>query len=161
MTKLRSDLGNWELKRDPKQLVSQATYDDYAKKQSVQANDILLVRDGTYLVGTTAMVAESDLPMLISGGLYRIRVIKPSMLDPYLLMALLNSATARQQMRNKQFTRDVIDTLGARLQEVLLPLPRSTRLRNQIAEFAELNINRRAEIRQELSRLGADIESAV
>ena len=155
-----SDLGNWELKRDPKQLVSQAIYDTYAVKQSVRASDILLVRDGTYLVGNCAMVTESDLPMLFSGGIYRIRVTDPSRLDPYLLLALMNSAIARQQMRNKQFTRDVIDTLGTRLREVIVPVPRSPRLANRVAEFTKLNIARRAEIRQQLSGLGAEVEAA-
>ncbi len=154
-----SDLGNWELKRDPKQLVSRAVYDNYALKQSVHAGDILLVRDGTYLVGNCAMVAESDLPMLFSGGIYRIRVMEPSQLDPYLLLALLNSVVVRQQMRNKQFTRDVIDTLGTRLREITLALPRSARLSERIAKFTEENIVRRAEIRQDLSKLGAAIES--
>lgn len=152
-----SDLGNWELKRDPKQLVSQAIYDTYAAKQSVSPRDILLVRDGTYLVGNTAMVTDSDLPMLFSGGIYRIRA-KASEFDPFLLLALLNSTTVRQQIRNKQFTRDVIDTIGRRLREVVLPLPRSPELCRRIADFARTNVVRRAEVRQRLSRLGAEIE---
>jgi hypothetical protein len=154
-----SDMGNWELKRDPKQLVSRAVYDAYASKQSVQPEDILLVRDGTYLVGNTAMVTESDLPMLFSGGVYRIRA-KASKFDPYLLLALLNSTTVRQQIRNKQFTRDVIDTIGLRLREVMLPCPRSLELRRHIAKFTRVNVVRRAEVRQYLSRLGAEIEAS-
>ena len=154
-----SDMGNWELKRDPKQLVSQAIYDAYASKQSVQPGDILLVRDGTYLVGNTSMVTESDLPMLFSGGVYRIRA-KASKFDPYLLLALLNSTTVRQQIRNKQFTRDVIDTIGLRLREVMLPCPRSPELRRQITEFTRMNVVRRAEIRQSLSQLGVEIEAS-
>jgi len=54
-----SDLGNWELKHDPKQLVSDAVYDAYARKQSARAEDILVVRDGTYLVGTSSIVHET------------------------------------------------------------------------------------------------------
>ena len=55
--------------------------------------------------------------MLFSGGINRIRS-KASEFDPYLLLALLNSTTVRQQIRNRQFTRDVIDTIGRRLREV-------------------------------------------
>ena len=46
-----SDISNWELKGDPKQGVSEAIYED--NKQDVQADDIFIVRDGTYLVGTS------------------------------------------------------------------------------------------------------------
>ncbi len=154
-----SDLGNWELKRDPKQLVSQAIYDSFSTRQSVKARDILLVRDGTYLVGNSAMVTDADLPMLFSGGMYRVRVTKPSKLDPFLLLALLNSTTVRQQMRNKQFTRDVIDTLGQRFLEVVLPLPKSPDLVRKLAEVTRSHLQRRSAVRQDLVRLGAEVES--
>ena len=155
-----SDLGNWELKRDPKQLVSQAIYDSFSTKQSVKARDILLVRDGTYLVGNSAIVTDADLPMLFSGGMYRIRVTKPSKLDPFLLLALLNSTTVRQQMRDKQFTRDVIDTLGQRFLEVVLPLPRSADLAAKLAEVTRTHVQRRSAIRRDLVRLGPELEIA-
>ena len=45
-----SDIVNWGLKFDPKQGVSEEIYRD--EKQDVKENDILLVRDGTYLVGS-------------------------------------------------------------------------------------------------------------
>ena len=50
---------------------------EYADKQSAEAGDIMLVRDGTYLVGTSAMIAEQDTPMLYSGGVIRIRAGGP------------------------------------------------------------------------------------
>jgi hypothetical protein len=84
--------------------------------------------------------------------------VKASEFDPYLLLALLNSTTVRQQIRNKQFTREVIDTIGRRLREVLIPCPRSPELCRRIAEFTKVNVVRRAEIRQRLSRLGQEIE---
>ncbi|MFG1860811.1 restriction endonuclease subunit S domain-containing protein [Microbispora bryophytorum] len=96
-----SDLGNWELKYDPKQRVSQATYQAYKDKQSAQPEDILLVRDGTYLVGTSSMVMPADCQMLYSGGIYRIRVKDKRVVDPYLLLALLNTEVCGRQMRNK------------------------------------------------------------
>ena len=155
-----SDLGNWELKHDPKQRVSDAVYDEYAVKQSTTANDILVVRDGTYLVGTCSLVDSQDLPLLFSGGIYRLRVTDPE-LDPYLVLALLNTRVVKRQMRNKQFTRDVIDTLGRRFEEVVLPLPKDGRLASAIANLFRTLLGEREAARENARTLGLDLESGV
>ncbi|WBB79853.1 hypothetical protein O7606_00095 [Micromonospora sp. WMMD882] len=152
-----SDLGNWELKQDPKQRVSLEVYEKFARKQSARSEDILLVRDGTYLVGSSAMVTGYDLPLLFSGGLYRIRVTRPEALDPYLLLALLNTQVAGRQMRNKQFTRDVIDTLGRRFEEVRLPIPRSVEVRAGIASLMRDLVEKRADLRYAVGQLGNEL----
>lgn len=154
-----SDLGTWELKLDPKQRVSEAVYESLGTKQSAQARDILVVRDGTYLVGTSAMVSEADVPLLFSGGVYRVRVECPEMLDPNLLLALLWCGVVRRQVRAKRFTRDVIDTLGRRFEEVVLPIP-TGELRTRITEVATTLIDRRAQLRGVAGELGEAWEAA-
>ena len=51
-----SDLVNYEVKGEPKQGVSRDIHDRYALRQEVTDGDVLFVRDGTYLIGNTAMV---------------------------------------------------------------------------------------------------------
>ena len=118
-----SDFSNWEIKSDAKQGVSEEIYQQYAGKEDVQAGDILIVRDGTYLVGTSCLITEYDTKMLYCGGLIKIRPLNKELLDEYLLLGLLNSYIVKRQIRTKQFTRDVIDTLGQRLKEVVIPIP--------------------------------------
>jgi len=149
-----SDLGNWELKHDPKQRVSVDVYEAYRSKQSVHANDILVVRDGTYLVGATSFVTESDLPLLISGGIYRVRSQDTEALSPYLLLALLSTTVVRRQMRAKQFTRDVIDTLGQRIHELVLPIPRSMAIRGWVDDRVRHLLQQRSELRRRAEQLG-------
>jgi hypothetical protein len=154
-----SDFGNWELVHDPKQRVSKEVFDEYGARQSALPGDILLVRDGTYLVGTTTIVQEDDVPMLFSGGIYRLRIKDTQRLSPSLLLALLNAQVVRRQMRNKRFTRDVIDTLGHRVREVVVPIP------NQASESAALErcmsslLARRAVLRREATALGDEVEA--
>ena len=119
-----SDLVDWELFRDPTQGVNQEIYGEYDGKGSLKADDVVVVRDGTYLVGSSALVLEEDLPALFCGGILRLRVER-NKLSPYALMGILNLPAVRRQMRCKQFTRDVIDTLGPRLLEVRVPPPSS------------------------------------
>lgn len=152
-----SDLANWELKSDPKHSVSADIYAEYSQRQSVRSNDILIVRDGTYLVGTCALVTEYDLPMLYCGGIYRARVLNEDVLDPFLLLALLNTRIVQRQIRNKQFTRDVIDTLGRRIGEIRLPVPKSRELRRAISNSFRDLLTMRLECRIEADNLGAFI----
>lgn len=148
-----SDFSNWEVKHDPKQGVSQAIYDRYAEKQDMQPNDILLVRDGTYLVGNSCIVTKADQKSLFCGGLYKIRAERPDELDPYLLLGLLNSYIVKRQIRTKQFTRDVIDTIGRRLWDIILPIPKDFQLRCEIAEAVKNCVEQRVSARTAITDL--------
>lgn len=148
-----SDFSNWEIKSDTKQGVSEEIYQQYAEKEDVQAGDILVVRDGTYLVGTSCLITEYDTKMLFCGGLIKIRAIKKDMLDEYLLLGLLNSYVVKRQIRTKQFTRDVIDTLGQRLKEVIIPIPNSPELRMAISAEVKRIVNNRIEARDTIVTL--------
>lgn len=152
-----SDFSNWEIKADAKQGVSEEIYRQYAEKEDVQAKDILIVRDGTYLVGTSCMITELDTQMLYCGGLIKIRVKKENIIDPYLLLGLLNSYIVKRQMRTKQFTRDVIDTLGQRFKEVFIPVPQSKTLRKSIALRVREIVNNRITARSEMQNLSERI----
>jgi type I restriction enzyme M protein len=153
-----SDFSNWEIKADFKHGVSEAIYDACKTGIDVKAGDILLVRDGTYLIGTTAILTESDLPMLFQSHIYRIRVEKPSVIDPWLLFACLNSQVVKKQIRSKQFTQDIIDTLGRRLAEVAIPFPKDAALRKRIALEVKKTVQTRAALRDRTSELAREVE---
>jgi hypothetical protein len=141
-----SDIVNWEILADPKQSVSEEVFEGYARGKFA-AGDILIVRDGTYLVGNSCIVPPGMGAALFCGGINRIRVVDRSSLDPYLLLALLNTPIVRQQIRSKQFTRDVIDTLGARLRELVLPLPMEHEMGQDIGRQVRHFLARRASLR--------------
>jgi len=155
-----SDIANWELKSDPKHGVSDAIYDQYVKKGSVQAGDILMVRDGTYLIGTTAMVTEydgSEGKALYQSHLLRFRVTKPDQLDPYLFLAALNAPIVKRQIRSKQFTQDIIDTLGRRVLEVSVPLPKDQKLAKDIAKRTRKVVTTRAKLRRQAREIAVEV----
>lgn len=152
-----SDFSNWEIKHDPKQGISEEIYQEYSPKQDVKAGDILLVRDGTYLVGTSCIITEEDSKMLYCGGLYKIRIVDKSFLSPWLLLGLLNSYIVKRQIRTKQFTRDVIDTIGKRLSEVIIPIPQSKTVQQQITQRIESIVQSRINARIGISRLSREI----
>jgi len=153
-----SDLSNWELKADFKHGISQEIYDELKARIDVIAGDILLVRDGTYLIGTSAIVTEADLPMLFQSHLYRIRSLKPDILNPWLLFAALNSPIVKRQIRSKQFTQDIIDTIGKRLTEVVIPFPKDAETAHRIASETQEVIQGRAKLRDRAKALALEIQ---
>lgn len=103
-------------------------------------------------------MTEHDTRILYCGGMYKIRVLQKDKLDPYLLQALLNCPIVRRQMRSKQFTRDVIDTLGKRIFEVVLPIPRDKKLCQKIATETRETIRARVELRNRAKQIALEIE---
>lgn len=143
-----SDISNWEVKIDPKHGVSEEIYSQYAKKQNVKTNDILMVKDGTYLIGTCAIITKYDEKIIYQSHLYKIRVLDYKKISPYLLLAMLSSEPVQQQIKSKRITQDIIDSLGDRINEIVLPIPKDTLLRRKISAMVEKTVNERVEARE-------------
>jgi type I restriction enzyme M protein len=141
--------------------VSEEIYENMRKGCDVAPGDILMVRDGTYLIGTSAFVTENDVPMLFQSHIFRIRVLKPKVVDPYLLFVCLNTPIVKAQIRSKQFTQDIIDTLGNRVLELALPIPRDRRTREGLACAAKEIIERRAKYREEARLLTLALQGKI
>ena len=153
-----SDISNWEIKADFKHGVSKEIYIKHRGGADVVAGDILMVRDGTYLIGTSAIVTQSDCPMLFQSHIIRIRVLNADAVSPWLLFACLNSPIVKKQIRAKQFTQDIIDTLGKRLLEVKLPIPKDPDFCAKIAKEVEQVIGTRSKLRNRSKEIVLELE---
>lgn len=129
-----SDIANWEIKLDPKQGLSYDIYEKFKEKQDIRENDILMVRDGTYLVGTCAIITKDDREIVFQSHIYKIRVNNPERLNPLLLLATLSCPIVKSQIYAKRFTQDIIDTLGERIHELQLPIPKDEEQKNALIE---------------------------
>ena len=143
-----SDISNWEVKLDTKHCVSQEVYDRFQSRQDVRPNDILMVRDGTYLIGTCAIITRYDLPMLYQSHIYKIRVEDKSRINPFLLLAALSSNFAQRQIKSFCISQDIIDSLGDKIHQVSLALPKSKEARTRITNLVEKVIHDRIEARE-------------
>ena len=104
--------------------------------RELKQNDfpILVVNDGTYLMGRAAMITESDLKIVIQSHFRRIKILKKDVLSPYLLLALLGMEIVQRQIESKSFRQGTISTLGSRLLEVKIPIPTNEELKTTIIE---------------------------
>ena len=119
-----SDISNWEIKVDPKHLVSDEIYKQFSYKQDVKEGDILFVKDGTYLIGTCGYISKFDTKILYQSHLYKIRSLDWKFLSPFLLLPLLSSEIVKRQIQTKRFSQDIIDSIGNRIKELILPIPK-------------------------------------
>jgi type I restriction enzyme M protein len=152
-----SDLSNWEIKVDPKHCVSEKIYTDLSERQDVADGDILMVRDGTYLIGTCAMVTKHDVRMVYQSHLYKLRLQDPDDLDRYLMLAALSSPPVRAQIRSCSFTQDIIDSLGDRIAELVIPVPRDRDRRLEISQLVKRVVADRVEARELARRASVEI----
>jgi len=143
-----SDISNWEIKISPKHCIAEEIYEQLRKKQDVREGDILMVRDGTYLIGECAYVSRYDERIIYQSHLYKLRVVPSGRFDPFLLLALLSCAPVKRQIQAKRFTQDIIDSLGGRLLELLLPVPRSSEVCAAISDVVRKSIADRIEARE-------------
>ena len=84
-------------------------------------------------------------------------------LSPAALLGLLNLPLVRRQMRSKQFTRDVIDTLGNRVFEIEIPDPESAyavQLGRDLAVQMAIKGELRARISTQIRELDPQIPAA-
>lgn len=143
-----SDISNWEIKFDPKHCVSEAVFTEYSKKQDIREKDILMVRDGTYLIGSTAIITKYDTRSVYQSHIMKIRVLNPNVITPYLLLAVFSSEPVLAQIKAKRITQDIIDTLGDRISEIVLPIPKDLNVRQRISQMVERSIDERIEARE-------------
>jgi type I restriction enzyme M protein len=153
-----SDISNWEIKADPKHGVDRRIFESLRAKQDVRPYDILMVKDGTYLVGTCAIVTEYDRELVYQSHLYKIRVNRNQHgLDPFLLLAVLSSSVVQRQVKAKQFTQDIIDSLGERISELVLAIPKDESVRKRVSQMVETAMRKRVEARE----LARDARAAI
>ena len=156
-----SDISNWEIKLDPKHGISEEIYKSYSVKQDVREADIFMVKDGTYLIGTCAMVSKYDTQIVYQSHLYKIRVRNTEFISPYILLAVLSSEPVQQQIKSKRFTQDIIDSLGSRIYELILPIPKNNEIKERIEASVKKAIDDRIEARELTRQACLDVVSGL
>ena len=148
-----SDIVNWELKIDPIKCVPEEVYDQYKKQQDVQKNDILFVKDGTFLIGRSAIVTEQDEKIIIQSHLLKIRVSKESKINSFYLLYLLNTPIVQKQIAKYTFIQGTISTIGDRFNELRLPIHKDSDKIKQISEEVKSIIDTKRILRERIDNL--------
>jgi type I restriction enzyme M protein len=136
-----SEVANWEIAADSTHCLSEEIYYEYKEKQDVQNEDILVVNDGTYLMGRAAMITENDLKIVYQSHFRKMRVLKKDKFSPYALLGLLGLEVVQRQIEAKCFRQGTISTLGNRLKEIKIPIPKDKNIMENMHKEIKKIIN--------------------
>ncbi len=96
-----------------------------------------------------AIATKYDTKILYQSHIYKIRSLDHDSLNPYLLLAILSSPIVKVQLYAKRFTQDIIDTLGGRLHELVLPIPKNEQRKAEVIKTVKGVVERRSKAREE------------
>lgn len=141
-----SDINNCEVSLNPTNGVSEEVYEHYRNQQGLGALDILLVVDGRYRIGRTAILHENDYRCVVQSHFRIITVKDNSPLTPYEMLYVLNRPEVLTEIRNLVFIQSTLGSIGKRLGELVLPTVNRSddRLMRNIERFSRA-IEQRAE----------------
>ena len=117
-----SDISNLEISADPTNGVSEDIYARFASQQRLKPGDILMVVDGRYRIGMTALVTRNNYRCVVQSHFRILDTPSPDKLDTYELLFALNLPSVRMRIRNHVFVQSTLGTLGTRLLELRIPL---------------------------------------
>ena len=75
-------------------------------------------------------------------------MLKEEVLSPFVLLAALSSRPVVEQIQSKRFTQDIIDTLGKRINELVIPIPKDPKKIEYIHSIVKKSIADRVESRE-------------
>jgi type I restriction enzyme M protein len=145
-----SDIANWEISHDPTFSVSEQVYQKVKSRIDLKPLDILFVNDGRYLIGNLAILSKDDTRIIVQSHIRIIRVMKPEVISPHLLLYMLNNKIVKRQIETKTFVQSTIATLGSRLKEIVLPIPKDRSTRDNIEKEIREILDMRSELRKRM-----------
>jgi len=98
-----------------------------------------------------------DMKIIIQSHIFQIKTLENNdWIDPYLLLYLLNLDIVQKQIQAITFVQGTIATIGNRIMEVILPLPKHIYKRKEISESIKLILDKKTEIRTRIQNLTLD-----
>lgn len=119
-----SDITNFEVSADPTKSVSEEVYERFRQQQRLEPGDVLMVVDGRYRIGATALLTENNCRCVVQSHFRIIGTPDRTDLGPYELLLALNLPSVRMRIRDLVFIQSTLGTLGKRLLELEIPILR-------------------------------------
>jgi len=120
-----SDISNFEISIDPTKSVSEEVYERYSKEQNLKPGNILMVVDGRYRIGRSAILHSYNSKCIAQSHLRIISVNEDvSPLNPFELLYLLSLKSVQREIRSLVFIQSTLGSIGSRIREIKIPVPK-------------------------------------
>jgi type I restriction enzyme M protein len=138
-----SDISNLEITNDPTKSINEEYFNKYQKIQDIRENDILMVADGRYRIGKTAIVLGEKTKCIVQSHIKIIRVTERANFTAFELLYILNQQYVLNQIRSLIFIQSTLGSLGNRINELLIPIPKkSNKWDEKISDFERTLLER-------------------
>lgn len=120
-----SDISNFEVSIDPTKSVSEEIYNKYAKEQNLRKGSILMVVDGRYRIGRSAILHDCTAKCIAQSHLRIITVNEEtSPISSFELLYLMSLKSVQREIRSLVFIQSTLGSIGSRIKEVKIPVPK-------------------------------------
>ena len=144
-----SDISGYELAETTQKNITFDTYKDNKEIQDLRKNDILFVKDGDTKIGECAiLLTDNDLRISVQSHFKKIRAIA---VDPFLLLWALNTTIVKKQIRQRVFSQSTLSTIGERIYELKLPIPKQNKKQESIASKMRASVENRRKLLADIS----------
>ena len=141
-----SDLGVMELRPSIKK-IRLAVYERVRRTQDLQPLDILVIKDGKYLIGEPLMLFEDDVNIVVHSHFYKIRILDDSILDPYFMLYALKKS--QSFIRDSALVQSSLSSITInRMRSMPIPYPSSSERAEIGKEMREILQQRRVNLRK-------------
>lgn len=150
-----SDISNWEVSLNTTNGVAEEIYEKYRKLQNLRPGDLLLVVDGRYKIGRTAILQPHDCRCVVQSHIRIITVNQSCPVTSYELLYIMNLPIVLDEMRNLTFIQSTLGSLGKRLEYLEIPVPKRTSQWLAKVEEFESALRQRADLLSRLKNWGS------
>ncbi len=120
------DIVNWEIYKDPTSKIPKKSFDElWSEKKTLQTEDVVYVRRGSYRIGSVAMVSPFDLGALLTREILVLRIIDRNNkygITPYYLLYALSHWITQEQSKNKVLIETTLPNIADRWKELEIPI---------------------------------------
>ena len=151
------DIVNWDIYKNPTSSVPVEIYQKGIKgKVKLESNDILFVKEGSYRVGDCALLSPNDTNIFLNHHtlVFKIKNIENYYkIDSYYLLYLLSHPLTKKQFFNKIMIDTTLPNIGDRWKELLLPMTRDDKKREEIKSKLKNAFEKKWKINKELENI--------
>lgn len=151
------DIVSWELYKNPTAMVPFEVYKTIkANGVDLKPNDIVFVKEGSYRIGSVALISKFDTGILLNHHSIVFRVMDEKNkygIDPFYLLYLFSHELTQRQLFNKVMIDTTLPNIGNRWEELELPIAKDEKEREKIKLKVKRAFEKRWEAQEELNTI--------
>jgi len=160
-----ADIVGWELYRNATAMVPLEIYKKVkGKGLDLKPQDIVFVKEGSYRIGSVAMVSPFDTGILLNHHSIVFRVIDEKNkygINPFYLLYLFSHQLTQKQLYNKVMIDTTLPNIGNRWEELLLPIAKNPKEREKITQKIQHAFTKKWEAQKEIAVISEEFGNLV